>query len=207
MCSFAVILHDSILKGRTRIRNNRRRGGGGEAWKAYLVWYSNFLFFSSFWTHCSLNSERHEIVWILLKKSSSAIFPKILMWGWRQEARFTPSHVLMANRREFAPRGQVFPCHVLIIFSTQISCFTQFFIHKDCFQMFLSAHFLFWEILNLYRCEGTVWHPCDVTSWRHLYHQRTGQETFSQQRLRLTFKLWPFDRIFLSKERKRYSSL
>ena len=118
-------------------------------YRAYLVWYSNFLFFSSFWTHCSLNSERHKIFWILLKKSWSAIFPKILMWGWRQEVTLTPSHVLMANRREFSPRGQVFPCHLLIIFSTQISCFTQFFIHKNCFELFLSAHFLFWEILNL----------------------------------------------------------
>ena len=48
-------------------------------YRAYLVWYSNFLFFSSFWTHCSLNSERHKIFWILLKKSWSAIFPKILI--------------------------------------------------------------------------------------------------------------------------------
>ena len=45
MCSFAVILHDCILKGRTRFRNNRGQGGGGE--EAYLVWYSNFIFFSS----------------------------------------------------------------------------------------------------------------------------------------------------------------
>ena len=62
------------------------------------------------------------------------------MWGWRQEVTLPPSHV---NRGEFAPRGQVFPCHLMIIFSTQISCFTQFFIHKNYFELFLSAHFLF----------------------------------------------------------------
>ena len=122
-------------------------GGGGSI--SRLVFEFSFFQFSSFWAHRSLNSERHKIFWILLKKSLSAIFPKILMWGWRQEVTLTPSHVLMANRREFSPRGQVFPCHLLIIFSTQISCFTQFFIHKNCFELFLSAHFLFWEILNL----------------------------------------------------------
>ena len=25
----------------------------------------------------------------------------------------------------------------------------QFYIHKNCLELFLSAHFLFWEILNL----------------------------------------------------------
>ena len=30
-----------------------------------------------------------------------------------------------------------------------MSSFMQFFIHKNCFELFLSAHFLFWEILKL----------------------------------------------------------
>ena len=34
-------------------------------------------------------------------------------------------------------------------FYTQISSFKQLFIHKNCFELFLSAHFLFCEILNL----------------------------------------------------------
>ena len=34
-------------------------------------------------------------------------------------------------------------------FNTWISSYTQFFIHKNCFELFLSAHFLFWEILHL----------------------------------------------------------
>ena len=34
-------------------------------------------------------------------------------------------------------------------FYAWISAFTQFFIHKNCFELFFPAHFLLWEILNL----------------------------------------------------------
>ena len=34
-------------------------------------------------------------------------------------------------------------------FYTWVSSLTQFFIYKICFELFLSAHFLFWEIRNL----------------------------------------------------------
>ena len=34
-------------------------------------------------------------------------------------------------------------------FYTKISSFTHFFIHKNCFEPFLTAHFLFLEIFNL----------------------------------------------------------
>ena len=34
-------------------------------------------------------------------------------------------------------------------FYTYISSFMQFLMHTNCFELFLSAHFLFWEILNL----------------------------------------------------------
>ena len=53
----------------------------------------------------------------------------VALWGnhWRQ-------------RSSLRPRTVVY---------TQISSFTQFFIHKNCFELFLSAHFLFWEILSL----------------------------------------------------------
>ena len=36
-----------------------------------------------------------------------------------------------------------------IISTHKLSSFTQFFIHNNCFEFFLFARFLFWEILNL----------------------------------------------------------
>ena len=36
-----------------------------------------------------------------------------------------------------------FTCRLLFIFSPQITSFTQFFVHKNCFELFLWAHFLF----------------------------------------------------------------
>ena len=37
----------------------------------------------------------------------------------------------------------LFTCRLLFIISTQISSFTQFFSDKNCFELFLSAHFPF----------------------------------------------------------------
>ena len=37
----------------------------------------------------------------------------------------------------------------LFLHINNISSFMQLFIRKNCFELFLSAHFLFWEILNL----------------------------------------------------------
>ena len=45
-----------------------------------------------------------------------------------------------------------FPLYLLFTvhyFNIQSSSFTQFYIHTNCFGLFLSAHFQFWEILNL----------------------------------------------------------
>ena len=36
-----------------------------------------------------------------------------------------------------------------IISTNKLNSFTQFFIYNNCFELFLSAHFVFWEILNL----------------------------------------------------------
>ena len=51
------------------------------------------------------------------------------------------------GKREFVPRDQVSPS--LAVLCPLFSSFTQFFIRKNCFELFLSIHFLFWEILNL----------------------------------------------------------
>ena len=51
------------------------------------------------------------------------------------------------GKREFVPRDQVSPS--LAVLCPLFSGFTQFFIRKNCFELFLSIHFLFWEILNL----------------------------------------------------------
>ena len=43
-------------------------------------------------------------------------------------------------------QGFLFTCRsgfIVHYFYTLISSFTQFFIHKNCFELFLSAHFLF----------------------------------------------------------------
>ena len=43
-----------------------------------------------------------------------------------------------------------FTCRLLFIISTHILVVSRnFFIHKNCFELFLSAHFLFWDILNV----------------------------------------------------------
>ena len=53
------------------------------------------------------------------------------------------------GKGEFVPRDQVFHYLSFIIhyFYSYISSFTKFFIHKNCFELFLSAHSLFWDIL------------------------------------------------------------
>ena len=44
----------------------------------------------------------------------------------------------------------LFTCCSLFITSTpKLVGFTQFFIHKNCFELFLSAHFQLWEFINL----------------------------------------------------------
>ena len=43
----------------------------------------------------------------------------------------------------------LFTCRLLFIISTHKLVVSRNFIHKNCFELFLSAHFLFWEILNL----------------------------------------------------------
>ena len=49
------------------------------------------------------------------------------------------------SKREFVPRDQVSLYLSLTVhfFYTYIGCFKQFFIHKNCFELFLSSHFLF----------------------------------------------------------------
>ena len=56
--------------------------------------------------------------------------------------RFLTYHVWMAGS---AIKGLKRDLYIY----TWISSFTQFFIQKNCIELFLSAHFLFWEILNL----------------------------------------------------------
>ena len=61
-------------------------------------------------------------------------------------------HLVYVKRQtRIVPRDQVSILLVFILFFlyTWISGFTQFFIHKKCFELFLSAHFLLWAILNL----------------------------------------------------------
>ena len=63
------------------------------------------------------------------------------------------SFTFMSNvKSEFAARGQVSPL-LFVYFSLFVhinySSVTQCFIRKNFFALFLSAHFLFWEILNL----------------------------------------------------------
>ena len=44
-----------------------------------------------------------------------------------------------------------FTCRLLFIISThELVVSRNFLIHKNCFELFLYAHFLFWEILNLH---------------------------------------------------------
>ena len=52
------------------------------------------------------------------------------------------------SKREFVPRDQVSP-FLFIISTHKLGSFAQFFIHKNCFELFLSAHFLFCEIFTL----------------------------------------------------------
>ena len=55
------------------------------------------------------------------------------------------------GKREFVPRDQVFPLIVVYCFSLlhRNKWFHASFIHKKCCGQFVSAYFLFWEILNL----------------------------------------------------------
>ena len=59
----------------------------------------------------------------------------------------------LKSGRNFIPRGQVSPLFVVyvlfIICSHKLVVSTNFFVHKNCFELFLSDHFLFFEILNL----------------------------------------------------------
>ena len=55
------------------------------------------------------------------------------------------------GKREFVPRDQVFPLIVVycLLLLHKNKLFHASFIHKNCSVPFLSAYFLFWEILNL----------------------------------------------------------
>ena len=53
-----------------------------------------------------------------------------------------------ANLRH-VPKFPLYLLFTVYYFYTYISSFKQFFIHKNCFELFLTAHFLFWEIRNL----------------------------------------------------------
>ena len=54
------------------------------------------------------------------------------------------------GKREFVPRDQVSPLLVVTIyFSTHKLVVSRNFFRKNCFEHFLSANLLFWEILNL----------------------------------------------------------
>ena len=62
------------------------------------------------------------------------------------------------GKREFVPRDQVFPFIVVycLLLPLKNKKFQASFIHKDCSGLFLSAYFLFWEILNL-NLTSAVW--------------------------------------------------
>ena len=55
------------------------------------------------------------------------------------------------GKREFVPRDQVFLLIVVycLLVLQKNKYFRTIFVHKSCSEKFLSAYFLFWEILNL----------------------------------------------------------
>ena len=94
-----------------------------------------------------------------LKSSSEQIF--------YENCRWVPLFASI-GKREFLPRDQISPllatsspglfppwgrgcvtCRLLFITSTHKLVVSRNFLHKNCFELFLSAHFLFWENLNL----------------------------------------------------------
>ena len=63
-------------------------------------------------------------------------------------------HVYVKRQTRICTRwlSFLFTCRLMFIVSSpKVVSFTQFFIHNNCFELFLSALFLFWEILNLNR--------------------------------------------------------
>ena len=68
------------------------------------------------------------------------------------DSREVKHHVYIKRQTRICTRWPTVPIiclYTVFFFYTWISGFTQFFIHKNCFELFLSAHFLLWEILNL----------------------------------------------------------
>ena len=87
---------------------------------------------------------RIDGIWIYEKQRRAMQQPvKVFKSLERLSITFTSN-----SKREFVPRDQVSP--LLFIISThKLGSFAQFFIHKNWFELFLSAHFLFCEILTL----------------------------------------------------------
>ena len=76
---------------------------------------------------------------------------KVISAAAERDNREVKRHVYV--KREFVPRDQVssFTCLLLFIISThKLVVFKGFFfLHKNHFEVFLSAQFFIWEILNL----------------------------------------------------------
>ena len=76
-----------------------------------------------------------------------------LLWRFGKPLLERLSFTFTSNgKREFVPRDQVSPL-ILVLFCSLLPrinfFYTQFLILRNCFEPCLSAHFLFWKILNL----------------------------------------------------------
>ena len=95
----------------------------------------------------------HEI------KYSVCVSEKFSTWVWRLpfavkvnlnlSNREVKHHVKRQRQICTTWPSFLFTCRLFDYFYTKISSFMPFFIHKNCFELFLSAHFIFWEVLNL----------------------------------------------------------
>ena len=108
----------------------------------YLFIYL-FIFYTITWTKRSVHGFGIE-----LKKNED--FGNFA-WESAFTIRQAKHHVYVKRQRRICTTWPsfLFPCRLLFIISTQISSFMQVIIHKNCFDLFLSAHFSSWEILNL----------------------------------------------------------
>ena len=69
-----------------------------------------------------------------------------------EDNRVVKLHLSFERKTPLCTTWPSFPIYLpftVHYFYTQISSFTQYFIHMNCFEQFLSVYFLFWEILNL----------------------------------------------------------
>ena len=84
-----------------------------------------------------------------LKSSSEQIFYENCRWVPLN--REVKHHVCVNWQTRIFTTWPNFPvtCRLLFITSTHKLVVSRNFLHKNCFELFLSAHFLFWENLNL----------------------------------------------------------